>query len=79
MVGRDADAELRHLAHEVRNALNGVAVSVEVARSRAERGIAGSEITPFLETAARQLDTAARLHKQLTDLAIQLASRVPAE
>lgn len=62
--------ELRRLAHDLRNALNGVAVNLEVARTRATR--AGTDpvaLVPFLETAAQQLDAATRLHKQYTELA----------
>lgn len=62
-------ADLRRLAHDVRNALNSVAVNLEVARVRAARaGTDPAALVPFLETAARQLDAAARLHKQYTDL-----------
>lgn len=64
---RDRTAELKTLAHDVRNALNGVAVNLEVARSRAQRGVDVAEVSPFLETAAQQLDLATRLHKRYTD------------
>lgn len=67
-------ADLRRLAHEVRNAMNGVAVSLEVARSRAGRGAAPGEVYPFLETAAQQLELATRLQKHYTDLATTLAT-----
>lgn len=65
-------SELKRLAHDVRNALNGVAVNLEVARSRAARGIESSQLTPFLDAAAQQLEAAARLHKQYSDLMIAL-------
>lgn len=68
---RDQRDELKQLAHEVRNALNGVAVNLEVARSRAARGADSSQLTSFLETAAQQLDLATRLHKRYTDIASQ--------
>ncbi|MGI8509890.1 MAG: hypothetical protein ACR2MQ_11255, partial [Gemmatimonadaceae bacterium] len=73
---RDAGSELKHLAHDVRNALNGVSVNLEVARSRAARGSDISQIAPFLETAAQQLDVATRLHKRFTDVATQLAAQL---
>ena len=71
---REGVAELKRLAHEVRNAMNGVAVSLEVARSRAGRGAAPGEVYPFLETASEQLELATRLHKQYTDFATTLAT-----
>lgn len=73
---RDGGSELKHLAHDVRNALNGVSVNLEVARSRAARGSDISQIAPFLETAAQQLDAATRLHKRFTELATQLATQL---
>jgi len=70
---RDASAELRQLAHDVRNALNGVAVNLEVARSRAERGADVRQVAPFIETAVQQLDAATRLHKRYADLVADFA------
>ena len=64
----DRSSDLRQLAHDVRNALNGVAVNLEVARSRSQRGADVSEVAPFLDTAAQQLEIATRLHKRYTDL-----------
>jgi len=67
-------AELRRLAHDVRNALNGVSVNLEVARTRAARPSAeAAQLVAFLDTAAQQLELAARLHKQFTDLATAVA------
>ena len=43
-------------AHDVRNALNGVAVNVEVVRSRAGRGAEASAIAPFATAAAAQVE-----------------------
>ena len=40
-------------AHDIRNALNGVAVNLEVVRSRAARGADGSAIASFATAAAR--------------------------
>ncbi|MDQ2891305.1 MAG: hypothetical protein M3R65_12245 [Gemmatimonadota bacterium] len=73
MTERDRTAELKTLAHDVRNALNGVAVNLEVARSRVQRGASITDLGQFLETAALQLDLATRLHKRYTDAAIGLA------
>ncbi len=70
---RDTAAELRQLAHDVRNALNGVAVNLEVARSRVERGADVTQVAPFIETAVQQLDTATRLHKRYADLVADVA------
>jgi hypothetical protein len=71
---RDRSAELKKLAHDVRNALNGVSVNLEVARSRAARGIDVAQVAPFIETAAQQLETAVRLHKRYADMAAGLAA-----
>jgi hypothetical protein len=65
--------ELNRLAHDVKNALNGVAVNLEVVRTRAARGVSDpDQIVPFLDNATQQLDAAAKLHKQFTDLAVVL-------
>jgi hypothetical protein len=69
----EREAELRRLAHDVRNALNGVAVNLEVARSRARRGVDVQQIAPFIETAAQQLDVVSSLHKRYTDVATGVA------
>ena len=47
-----------HIAHDFRNALNGVAVNLEVVRGRSARGAAASDIAPFAATAAAQFDAA---------------------
>jgi hypothetical protein len=70
----DPAAELKQLAHDVRNALNGVAVNLEVARSRAQRGAEVAQVAPFLETAVQQLESATRLHKHYTDIVAALAA-----
>jgi signal transduction histidine kinase len=44
------------VAHEIRNALNGVAVNVEVVRSRATRAGDTSAIAPFATAAASQVE-----------------------
>ena len=43
-------------AHDIRNALNGVAVNLEVVRSRAARGAEGSAIASFAAAAATQFE-----------------------
>lgn len=73
---RDRSAELRQLAHDVRNALNGIAVNLEVARSRARRGVDVGEVAPFIDTAAQQLDVATRLYKRYTDAAAAVGAAV---
>ncbi len=45
-----------HTAHEIRNALNGVAVNLEVVRSRAARGAEGAAMASFANAAAVQLE-----------------------
>ncbi len=54
--GADALAVVREIVrrsgHEIRNALNGVAVNVEVVRSRNGRPAGGDEVNPFAERAA---------------------------
>ena len=44
------------VAHEVNNLLNGVAVNLEVVRSRAARNAESSTVAPFAETASAQLE-----------------------
>jgi hypothetical protein len=51
----------RRAGHEIRNALNGVAVNVEVVRSRANRGDAMADVVPFAERAALQVGVASWL------------------
>jgi hypothetical protein len=47
------------VAHDLRNALNAVAVNLEVVRSRSARGAEASAIAPFAATAATTFETAA--------------------
>jgi hypothetical protein len=47
------------VAHDLRNALNAVAVNLEVVRSRSARGAEASGIAPFAATAATNFETAA--------------------
>ena len=53
---------LRRAGHELRNALNGVAVNVEVVRSRADReGSPPKELASFAERASAQVGEASAL------------------
>lgn len=56
-------------AHEVKNALNGVAVNVEVVRARAGRGAGADQIAPFADAAGAQLEGAVALVESLLALA----------
>jgi hypothetical protein len=47
-----------HVAHDFRNALNGVAVNLEVVRGRSARGAEAAAIAPFAATAAAQFELA---------------------
>jgi len=46
------------VAHDLRNALNAVAVNLEVVRGRSARGAEASAIAPFAATASAQLELA---------------------
>ena len=48
-----------YVAHDLRNALNGVAVNLEVVRGRSARGAEASAIAPFAATAVAQFEVAA--------------------
>ncbi len=64
----------RRASHEVRNALNSVAVNVEVVRSRLARpGSDLSELQVFAERASKESDAAATLATGLADLTRLLA------
>jgi hypothetical protein len=52
---------LRRAGHELRNALNGVAVNVEVVRSRADREGSPKELASFAERASGQVGEASAL------------------
>ena len=45
------------VAHDIRNTLNGVAVNLEVVRSRSARGVEGASIAPFAAAAATMFET----------------------
>lgn len=52
---------IRRAGHEIRNALNGVAVNVEVVRSRSGREGAAKDLTPFADRASAQVREASVL------------------
>ena len=52
---------LRRAGHEIRNALNSVAVNVEVVRSRSAREGAGHDLASFAERASAQVGEASAL------------------
>lgn len=78
MTDRDRPAELKQLAHDVRNALNGVSINLEVARNRAHRGIEVAQLISFIDTAAQQLEAATRLHKRYSEIVTDLAAQTVA-
>ncbi len=57
------------IAHDLRNALNAVAVNLEVVRGRSARGADVATIAPFAATAAAQYETAAAAAEALLGLA----------
>jgi hypothetical protein len=59
---------IRRAGHEIRNALNGVAVNVEVVRSRVAREESAAEITSFAERAGAQIGEATALTNGLLTL-----------
>jgi hypothetical protein len=59
---------IRRAGHEIRNALNGVAVNVEVVRSRVAREGPATEITSFAERAGGQIGQATLLTNGLLSL-----------
>src|SRR5690606_17347585 len=69
----------RRTSHEVRNALNGVSVNLEVIRSRLERAAeSGDEVAasvvPFARSAAEQLDQLAGITEAFLSLSRSAAS-----
>jgi hypothetical protein len=54
-----------YVAHDFRNALNGVAVNLEVVRGRSARGAEAAAIAPFAATAAAQFEVAAAAAESL--------------
>ena len=61
------------VAHDLRNALNGVAVNLEVVRGRSARGAEVSAIAPFAATAAAQFEAASAAAEALLALARPLS------
>ena len=69
---------LARAAHDVKDALNGVSVNLEVVRSRASRADApASAVAPFAEAAAQQLERLAALLDAV--LALGRSERGPAD
>lgn len=64
-------------AHDVKNALNGLAVNLEVVRARTARGGAPEQVAPFATTAAEQLEGAVALVEAV--LALARPARAPAD
>jgi hypothetical protein len=65
---------IRRAGHEIRNALNGVAVNVEVVRSRVAREGAATEIASFAERAGAQIGEATTLTNGLLSLVAAVLS-----
>ena len=59
---------VRRAGHEIRNALNGVAVNAEVVRSRLSRDPAAADVVPFAERAILNLSAASVLTNGLLAL-----------
>ena len=73
-------AVARRASHEVRNALNAVAVNIEVVRSRlAKPDTDPRELQSFAERASRESDAAASLANGLADLTRLLARAAVAQ
>ena len=62
-------AVANHVAHDFRNALNGVAVNLEVVRGRSARGAESSAIAPFAAMAASQFEAASAAAEALLGFA----------
>ena len=59
---------IRRAGHEIRNALNGVAVNVEVVRGRSARDSGGGDVTAFAERAILNVSAASVLTNGLLAL-----------
>jgi hypothetical protein len=62
----------RRAGHEIRNALSGVAVNVEVVKSRAARGDGADVLAPFADRAALEVGVASALTDGLLGLVASL-------
>jgi hypothetical protein len=65
---------IRRTGHELRNALSGVSVNVEVVRSRAEREAPAKDLTSFAERARLQVGVATMLSDGLLALVSSVMS-----
>jgi signal transduction histidine kinase len=63
-------------AHEIRNALNGVAVNLEVVRVRSARGTDLGSLTPYAASAAAELERVSAQTDALVSLARAAGSRL---
>ena len=63
-------------AHEIRNALNGVAVNLEVVRARSARGTDLESLTPYAASAAAELERVTAQTDALVSLARAAGSRL---
>jgi hypothetical protein len=67
---------IRRAGHELRNALSGVSVNVEVVRSRSEREAPAKDLAPFAERARLQVGVATMLSDGLLALVSSVMSAV---
>ena len=74
--GETLQALANTVAHDLRNALNAVAVNLEVVRGRSARGAEASAIAPFAATAAANFETAAAAAEALLSFARPEPGRV---
>lgn len=70
---------LRRAGHQLRNALNGVAVNVEVVRSRTDREESSKELKAFAERASAQVGEASALTDGLLALVTAVLAAGAAE
>jgi len=69
---------IRRAGHEIRNALNGIAVNVEVVRSRSGSERAATDLTSFAERASAQVGEASALTDGLLALVSSLMTALAA-
>ena len=61
-------SQARRLSHDMRNALNGIAVNLEAARGRVGELPNAERVEPLLGHAARQIDVATAICREMVDL-----------
>jgi hypothetical protein len=74
--GETLQALANVVAHDLRNALNAVAVNLEVVRGRSGRGAEAAAIAPFAATAAANFETASAAAEALLSFARPEPGRV---